>query len=174
MNPFARALFTFLWRRRARAAKGAPEPGAVFPELSLSGPDGRRRSTLDGIGRRWLAVWLTNLCDDCRERIPWLEAMRRDSGGRLEPFAVSLSTNRPEDIARALEAAAFPILLDAEDQVRFRLGIEHPGGACPLFNLYLLDPKGRVRLRAHLSTFSRETFDRAWRSLVLDPEAQVR
>ncbi|MBI4678206.1 MAG: hypothetical protein HY748_11545 [Elusimicrobia bacterium] len=58
------------------------------------------------------------------------------------------------------------MLIDPEDIVARKLGLQHPPGTCPLNNIFLLDRSGRVVLRHHLSAIKDDAFRQAWRTLV--------
>ncbi|MBI5631299.1 MAG: TlpA family protein disulfide reductase [Elusimicrobia bacterium] len=154
MEPISRRLQIWLWRAlwplRARLHPGV-EVGGCFPDFTLKDVDGKSHSLYDGKPGGLTVLWLTNLCDDCRARIPLLEEARRESGGRLRVLAVSIldiNDPLPPKVARN---CGFPILLDPDDIVARRLGQTHPPGTCPLRNLYVVDGAGRIRFKHHLS-----------------------
>ncbi len=156
-------LLTALWRAiwRARAAADARRAeGEAFPDFTLRDAAGRAH-TLSSDGPT--VLWLTNLCEDCRRRAPLLGEMV-EAGLRV--LAVSIL---PPDDPLPLEyakSAPFPVLLDPEDVVGRRLGLEHPPGTCPLHNLYILDRDRRVLFRHHLSAVAPEALLRVWRNIV--------
>lgn len=143
-------LWRFLWPLRARFHPGA-DVGGCFPDFTLRDVSGGTHSLYDEEPGRFTALWLTNLCEDCRAKIPLLEEALRLSGSRLRVLAVSIldvADPLPIQVARD---CGFPILLDPEDVVARRLGQTHPPGTCPLRNLYIVDGAGRIRFRHHLS-----------------------
>lgn len=157
-------LWRLLWPLRASLRPGA-EIGGCFPDFTLRDTFGREHSLYDGRPGTHTVLWLTNLCEDCRAKIPLLEEIRRESGGRIRVLAVSiLSIDDPLPMQESL-VCGFPILLDPEDVVAHRLGQAHPLGACPMRNLYIVDGVGTIRFKHHLSAVRSEEFRSAWRKL---------
>jgi peroxiredoxin len=138
------------WKLRSAFAGGL-RVGELFPDFSLKDIEGRAYGLSDPTPARHTALWFTNLCEDCRARAPLLEELRREAGERLRVLAVSILP--PEDpLSKQVGGSlGFPLLLDPEDIVGKRLGLAHPAGTCPMHNFFILDRKGRVRFRHHLS-----------------------
>ncbi|MDE2489778.1 MAG: TlpA family protein disulfide reductase [Elusimicrobia bacterium] len=155
-------LWRLLWPLRSRLSPGA-EVGGCFPDFTLKGLDGRAHSLYDARPGIRTALWLTNLCEDCRAKIPLLEELEAESAGRCRVLAVSILPVDDPLPARVVPDCGFPILLDPEDVVGRRLGQTHPPGACPMRNLYLLDGTGRILFKHHLSALRPEAFRAAWR-----------
>lgn len=112
-------------------------------------------------------LWLTNLCEGCEEKIGLLQGLHESRHEALCIFAIStLGTDRetPGRILRA-HRMTFPLLLDPEDWVGRQLKLEHPAGACPMYNLLIVDQAGRVRFRHHLSAIGDEKFLALLRSI---------
>ena len=154
----ARWLFSF-------SGKKGAEIGARTPDFRLQDLSGRSFTLSDSFPRKAVVLWLTNLCSSCEERI--YEANR----DRLEVFALStLGEDRakPERILRT-HRMTFPLLLDPGDWVGKTLGLPHPIGACPLYNLLVLDDSGVIRFKSHLSVIGDETFLEMLRSVVATP-----
>lgn len=157
------SLLTALWRatwplRAVRDRRRAE--GEAFPDFTLRDVSGRAH-VLSAGGPT--ALWLTNLCEDCRRRAPLLDEMIRAG---LRVLAVSIL---PVEDPLPLEygkSASFPVLLDPDDVVSRRLGLAHPPGTCPLHNLYILDRDRRVLFRHHLSAVDPETLRRTWRDIL--------
>ena len=157
-------LWRLLWPLRARLSPGA-EVGGAFPDLTLKDTNGRAHSLYDAAPGVRTVLWLTNLCEDCRARIPLLEEVHREAAGRFRVLAVSiLPVDHPLPIEIA-PSCGFPILLDPEDVVGLRLGQTHPAGTCPMRNLYIVDGVGRILFKHHLSALKPEAFRAAWRAL---------
>jgi peroxiredoxin len=136
--------------------------GDYFRDFTLKDADGREFTLSDNPGGKRTVLWLTNLCEDCRAKVPLLEELRREAGERFRVLAVSLLG---DDAALPREVSAqggFPILLDPEDIVAHKLGLPHPAGTCPLHNLYILEKDGRIAYRHHLSALKPETFRAIW------------
>ncbi len=153
-------LWRLLWPLRAWLSPGA-EIGGCFPDFTMRDPNGQTHSLYDATPGVRTVLWLTNLCEDCRARIPLLEELRRDSSKRLRVLAVSiLPVNDP--LPREVSSrCGFPILLDPEDVVARRLGQAHPAGTCPMHNLYILNGSGKILFRHHLSALRPEAFRQA-------------
>lgn len=155
------ALWKLLWPIRAWWNRGL-EVGKIFPDFSLKDEAGREFALSDNPGGRRTVLWLTNLCEDCRAKVPLLEELRREAGDRFRVLAVSLLGDDAAP-ARAVSAqGGFPVLLDPEDIVAHKLGLPHPAGSCPLHNLYILNKDGRIAYRHHLSALKPETFRALW------------
>jgi len=136
------------------------ELGRRIPDFVLSNLEGRAFRLSSVFPQKAAVLWLTNLCSGCQERIPLLERAYAAEEKRLQIFAIStLGADRqtPSKIMSA-HRMSFPLLLDPEDWVGKSLGLEHPSGACPMYNLLILDRSGRVRLRHHLSAIADERF----------------
>ncbi|MFY9269965.1 MAG: redoxin domain-containing protein [Candidatus Manganitrophaceae bacterium] len=153
-------LLSFSGKKGAKIGDRAPD----FTLQDLSG----RSFTLSGIFPEKAAVlWLTNLCSSCEERIPLLQWVYEANRDRLEIFAIStLGEDRatPERILRT-HRMTFPLLLDPGDWVGKTLGLPHPIGACPLYNLLVLDSSGVIRFKSHLSAVRDEVLLEALRSV---------
>lgn len=152
-------LWRAAWRLRAAADRRQGE-GDVFPDFTLRDISGRPHTLSEGGPT---VLWFTNLCEDCRSRAPLLGEMVKAG---LRVLAVSIL---PADDPLPLEygkTAPFPLLLDPEDVVGRRLGLEHPPGTCPLHNLFILDRERRVLFRHHLSAVAPEALRRVWQDLL--------
>jgi thiol-disulfide isomerase/thioredoxin len=157
-------MWRLLWPLRARLTPGA-DVGGCFPDFTLRDIGGQQYSLYDGTPGVHTALWLTNLCADCRARIPLLEEAQRESQGLIRILAVSIlgiEDPLPKEVA---PSCGFPILLDPEDVVARRLGQEHPAGACPMRNLYILDGAGTIRFKHHLSAIRPDEFRSVWKTL---------
>jgi peroxiredoxin len=136
------------------------EVGQRVPDFTLLDIYGRSVTLSDFFPEKAVVLWLTNLCSSCEERIGILEKVYEEKRDSLEVIAIStLGDDRatPEKILKT-HSIKFPLLLDPEDWVYRKLGLEHPEGACPLYNLLILDRFGKVAFRHHLSAFSDEKF----------------
>lgn len=132
--------------------------GDVLPDFTLADVRGHRHALSEPGRWGYTVLWFTNLCEDCRSRIPLLEELHSEKDGRFRVLAVSIlepADPLPLEVGRR---CPFPFLLDPDDVTQRRLGLAHPPGACPLHNLYILDRKGRVVYRHHLSALSPEAF----------------
>lgn len=141
--------------------------GERVPDFTLRDLSGRPFTLSDSFPDKSVVLWLTNLCASCEERIAFLQGIYEANHDHLEIFAVStLGEDRatPERVLRT-HRIGFPLLLDPEDWVGAALGLPHPPGACPLYNLLLLDRSGAIRLRSHLSAIKEEDFLKALESI---------
>ncbi len=155
-------IWKFLWPVRAWWHKGL-EVGDYFPDFTLSDEAGREYSLSDNPAGNLTVLWLTNLCEDCRSKVPLLQELQREAGERFRVLAVSLlgdDATLPRQVSASCD---FPILLDPKDITTSRLGLVHPPQTCPLRNLYILDKDGRVMFRHHLSALKPEAFKALWR-----------
>lgn len=157
-------LWWFLWPVRAWLHAGL-RVGDYFPDFALRDAAGRGYALSDDPSSRMTVLWLTNLCEDCRSKVPLLEELRREAGDRFRILAVSLLGD-DATLPRQISArCGFPILLDPEDIVAHKLGLSHPPGTCPLHNLFILDKDRRVAYRRHLSALEPEAFRAIWRTM---------
>ncbi|MBI2385330.1 MAG: TlpA family protein disulfide reductase [Elusimicrobia bacterium] len=157
-------IWKLLWPLRAWRRKGLEE-GDYFPGFTLSDAAGRRFSLSENPEGKMTALWLTNLCEDCRSKVPLLEELRREAGDRFRILAISLLGDDRTLPAQVSARCGFPILLDPEDIVARKLGLAHPPRTCPLHNLFILDRDRRIVFRHHLSALKPEAFRTLWRGL---------
>ena len=68
-------LWKLLWPLRARWQKGL-EVGSYFPDFALNDLVGTRHALSDNPAGKMTVLWFTNLCEDCRGKIPLLEKLR--------------------------------------------------------------------------------------------------
>ncbi len=155
-------IWRLLWPFRSRWHKGL-EVGDRFPDFTLRDERGRAHSLADNPEGTPTVLWLTNLCEDCRAKAPLLEELHRGQPGRVRVLAVSLLGADPSLPREVSARCGFPILLDPEDIVAHELGLAHPPGTCPIHNLFILDPEGRIVFRHHLSALKPEAFRAVWR-----------
>ena len=163
---FWKILIRLRWFLRF-SRKGGAEIGGRVPDFRLKDLSGRSYTLFENFPNKGAVLWLTNLCSSCEERIPLLERIYQASRDRLEIFAIStLGEDRatPERILRT-HRMTFPLLLDPGDWVGKVLGLPHPVGACPLYNLLVLDTAGVIRFKSHLSAIGDEALLDALRSV---------
>lgn len=154
-------LWKLLWPVRAWWHKGL-EVGSYFPDFTLKDDAGRGFTLSDNPSGKRTVVWLTNLCEDCRLKVPLLEELRREAGGRFRILAVSILGGDATLPRQVSAQCGFPILLDPDDIVGRELGLVHPPGTCPLHNLFILDVDRRVLFRHHLSALKPAAFRALW------------
>lgn len=154
------------WLLNLSGKKGV-KIGIRAPDFALRDLSGRSFTFFEIFPKKAAVLWLTNLCSGCEERIPLLERIYEANRDRLEIFALStLGEDRatPERILRT-HRMTFPLLLDPDDWVGTVLGLPHPRGACPLYNLLVLDAAGVIRFKSHLSAIGDEALLNALRSV---------
>lgn len=157
-------LWRLLWPLRARLHPGA-EIGGCFPDFTLRDTLGREHSLYDVRPGAHTVLWLTNLCEDCRAKVPLLEEVQRESKGRVRVLAVSILPIDDPLPGQVAPGCDFPLLLDPQDIVSRRLGQAHPPGACPMRNVYVVDGAGTIRFKHHLSAVRPEEFRSVLRRL---------
>lgn len=155
-------LWRLLWPIRARLHPGA-EIGGCFPDFTLRGTDGEEHSLYDAAPGVHTILWLTNLCEDCRAKVPLLNELGGAADGRLRVLAVSILAVDDPLPGQVAPGCRFPILLDPEDVVSRRLGQAHPPGACPMRNLHIVDGLGKIAFKHHLSALKPDEFRAACR-----------
>lgn len=140
--------------------KRGTEVGEYVPDFRLFDLTGKDVTLLSFFPKKAVALWLTNLCSSCEERIPFLQKVYEGRKNHLEIIAISTLGDDRETPRRIQKTHKidFPLLLDPEDWVGKVLGFEHAPGACPLYNLLILDQTGRIRLKHHLSAISDDKF----------------
>jgi|CXWL01.1.fsa_nt_gi peroxiredoxin len=158
-------IWKFLWPIRAWWHKGL-EKGSYFPDFTLNDECGREYALSDNPDGRLTVLWLTNLCEDCRSKVPLLEELRREAGERFRILAVSLLGDDATLPRQVSAQCGFPILMDPDDIVAHKLGLPHPTGTCPLHNLFILDKHRRVIYRQHLSALKPAAFRAEWRGQI--------
>lgn len=136
------------------------EIGQRIPDFTLCDFSGHPLTLSKVFPKKAAVLWLTNLCESCEEKISLLQGLHEVRSERLAIFAISTLGDDLSTPKRILAAhrMTFPLLLDPEDWVGKELKLEHPAGACPMYNLLILDQAGRVMFRHHLSAISEEKF----------------
>lgn len=134
--------------------------GECVPNFTLADLTGREFTLSDSFPKKAVVLWLTNLCSSCEGRIPILQKAYEGNKDSLEIIAISTLGNDMETPERILKThkIEFPLLIDPEDWVGKVLGFEHAPGACPLYNLLILDQTGRISLKHHLSAIKDADF----------------
>lgn len=164
MKRFALPIWRLMWKLRSQRVCGL-SVGDAFPELTLKDTKGRPHQISGSLPKQHTLLWFTNLCEDCRSKIPLLNELNHEAGDRFRILAVSiLNVDNPLSF-EVSKSCLFPILLDPDDVVGKRLGLPHPPDTCPLHNLFILDDKQRIVFRHHLSALSPEAFRKMWRDL---------
>lgn len=161
MNRICHAVWRFFWKLRAARAKGL-QVGDVFPDFTFWDVTGIRHSLSDIFPEKKAVLWFTNFCEDCRSKIPLLEELHKNEGGRFGIYAVSLLGNDLKWPRECASQASFPFLIDPDDLVGREMGLSHPPGTCPLQNFFILDRQGRILFRHHLSALSPDQFRKTW------------
>lgn len=141
--------------------------GERVPDFGLLDFMGRKVTLSSAFPGKAVVLWLTNLCSSCEERIPLLQKVYEKDRDRIEIIAIStLGDDReiPEMMLKN-HKIDFPLLFDPDDWIGKVLKFEHPPGACPLYNLLILDHSGRITLKHHLSAIKDDKFLEAIRKV---------
>lgn len=152
LNPWWLPLWKFYWNIRHRLNRRSHETNRV-PDFALTSTKGKPYRLYDDLSNRVTLLWLTNFCESCLEKIPFLTELKATYGDRLNIFAISIlrrDIRTPYEITQQ-HHPPFPILLDPDDWVEKKLGLPHPDTACPLYNFLVIDEKGKILYRTHLS-----------------------
>lgn len=164
MNKLKLLFWRWSWRLRARRTQGL-QAGGIFPNFTLKDIQGRSHTLSGPSNNQYTLLWFTNLCEDCRTKIPLLDELQHEAGDQFRILAISiLSVNSPLPY-EVSKSCSFPILLDPEDVVGKHLKLPHPPETCPLHNLFILDEKGRIVFRHHLSALKPDTFRKIWKDM---------
>jgi peroxiredoxin len=163
---FWKAFIRIRWWFRFSGKRGR-EVGERIPDFTLSDLRGRLVRLSDAFPEKGVLLWLTNLCPSCEERIDLLQRVYKESRDRIEVLAISTLGEDRETPARIVRSHPidFPLLLDPDDWLGRVLGFEHPGNACPLYNLLILDRFGKIRFKSHLSAIGDAKLIEALRSI---------
>ncbi len=149
------------WKIKSRFAKAGMEVGCRLPDFSLKDLDEKPHTLWGLFPQKGAVLWLTNLCEGCQEKIPFLERLHHQYKDRIEILAISIlgkDSKTPREIYERFHFH-FPLLLDPEDWVGRVLQFPHPENTCPLFNLLILDSNGLMTLRSHLSAIKEEAVE---------------
>lgn len=153
MNPIQNALFQLGFRLKRLFGVKEDSRDAV-PEMTFKDAD-RRDVSLSSLleGKLGGILWLTNLCEDCQNRMEFLETIHKDVRDKLTVVAVSVLGDERKLAAemRTKKAFTYPLLEDPADEIGNVLKFPHPAGACPMYNLLLFGPDRIIRFRTHLS-----------------------
>ncbi len=174
LPPFQRAGHAL----RGLLRRGGPAVGEPCPEFELADLEGRLHRLSDAVPGRAALLWLTNLCEGCQARFPFVNRLAHRQVDRLAVWAISvLGDDRatPTRVRRDLRPS-FPILLDPLDWVGRELWLSHAGTACPMTNALLVAPDGRVAWRGHLSAARDAAIEKAVRATYArdPPSAAIR
>ena len=143
--------------------------GEAIPDFTLRDLKGRPYTLSSYLLQKSVVLWFTNLCSTCQERIGFLQDIYQSNREHLEVLAISTlgaDQSAPERVLRD-HRFDFPLLLDPADWLGKTLGLAHPGGACPMYNVLILDKKGGATFKHHLSAVSDEKFLEAVKASVL-------
>ncbi|MBI4377069.1 MAG: redoxin domain-containing protein [Elusimicrobia bacterium] len=136
------------------------EIGQRIPDFTLSDFSGQSVTLSKTFPKKAAVLWLTNLCESCEEKISLLQGVHETRGDHVGIFALSTLGEDRATPKRILQThrMTFPLLMDPQDWVGKELKLEHPAGACPMYNLLILDRTGCVKFRHHLSAIGDKKF----------------
>lgn len=167
IHPFTMRVWRWFWRARARVSPPKIEIGASLPDFYLGDLHGQHHRLSKSFPQKGVVLWMTNLCTECEKKVPLLNQMSRLYREKVDIFAVSVlgeDVDTPRGVAER-QQPVFPMLLDPQDWVGHGLGFEHPGGACPMFNLLVLNREGKIVFRTHLSAVKEEKLEEVIKSI---------
>lgn len=162
LKMLSKSIWRLGWKWRAGRV-AALDIGALFPDFSLNDLQGRAHRLSVPSEAEHTVLWLTNLCEDCRSKVPLLEELRLAAGRKVRILAVSILGDDRTLPQAASADCGFPFLLDPNDIVAREFGLSHPPQTCPLNNLFILDKDGRIIFRHHLSALKPEAFRSLWK-----------
>ncbi len=167
MSALTDRLWRVQWKMKALLTKEGMDVGTRFPDFELANLWGYSYRLRDVFPDRGAMLWLSNLCSGCEEKMPLVNRLARTYGEILQIFVISVLGEDRETPKRIQDAHRLiaPLLLDPDDWVGRVLGFEHPGGACPMFNVFVLDRSGVVIFRHHLSAVKEDRLETVIQSL---------
>ena len=122
-------------------ARGAGEVGKLAPSLSIQSLNGKGAVSLSSTAGKVTVVqfWAT-WCEPCKTSLTQLEALNKQSGGKLEVIGISVddTTRGVADFAKA-QGVTFPIAWDENHTLMWRWSVEK------MPSTYVLDANGTVR-----------------------------
>ncbi len=158
-KPWWLPLWKIYWNLRHHFGQSSKKGPDTVPDFALLATDNKPHRLYDKLPGRVTLLWLTNFCESCLEKIPFLSDLKARHGDRLNIYAITILRNddtTPRIMAKKYHPP-FPILLDPDDWVENVLGLPHPDVACPLYNFLVIDESGRIKYRAHLSAVSEQS-----------------
>lgn len=145
-----------------RLAQKRREESAKVPEMAFQSLAGDPVFLTDLIaGKKGAALWMTNLCEGCQEKIPFAQKLHDRYGRDVAFIAVSiLGEDRatPRAVCGRYDLS-FPLLIDPMDEVSRTLGFAHAKDACPLRNIIVFGADRRIRFKHHFSAVSEKVFE---------------
>lgn len=166
MSFYFQRVWPWIWKIKSKFSGKKLALGRPIPNFKLATLDGISYRLSEIFPNKGTILWLTNLCEECEKKISFLEEIRRQYGGKWEVLAISIlgeERQKPSEILGKHEFG-FPLLLDPKDWTGKVLGLEHHADACPMFNLLVLDSRGLLRFKAHLSAIPEDRLRQALRS----------
>lgn len=125
----------------AGPARGAGEVGKLAPSLSIQSLNGKGAVSLSAAAGKVTVVqfWAT-WCKACKTSLAQLEALQKQSDGKLEAIGISVddTTRGVADFAKA-QGVSFPIAWDENHTMMWKWSVDK------MPSTYILDAKGTVR-----------------------------
>jgi len=115
--------------------------GKLAPSLSIQSLNGKGAVSLSSTaGKVTIVQFWATWCEPCKTSLSQLEALHKQSGGKLEVIGISVddTTRGVADFAKA-QGVSFPIAWDENHTLMWRWSVEK------MPSTYVLDAKGTVR-----------------------------
>lgn len=122
-------------------ARGAGEVGKLAPALSIQSLNGKGAVSLSSTtGKVTIVQFWATWCEPCKTSLTQLEALHKQSGGKVEVIGISVddTTRGVADFAKA-QGVTFPIAWDENHTLMWRWSVEK------MPSTYVLDATGTVR-----------------------------
>lgn len=110
-----------------RPPAGPPVVGQVAPDFTLSDLDGRPVTLAQLRGKVVIVNFWATWCPPCRAEMPSMEQLHRElSGEGLVILAINIEKDGRRTVPKFLAASphTFPVLLDEQETVQTRYGVE--------------------------------------------------
>jgi len=162
------SLWRLFWQFRLRWTRQGTQVGDRIPNFTLTDVEGRPYRLYDAFPEKGVVLWLTNLCEGCEEKIPFMKRLHHEQQKALQIIAISILGDDlilPRRI-REKHQIDFPLLIDPEDWVEKKLGLPHPMNVCPMFNLLVVNSVGKVAYRTHLSAIPERKLEEIVQSII--------
>ncbi len=119
-----------------------PDVGDKAPNFTMETTDGKSLSLSDFRGRSILIVFTSVNCKACEEQMPYIEAVYKESSGKLAVLNVYMFNTAPvvRDYISKKQFTSFPALPDPKGRVATQYGV----AKFPPINIFI-DAQGIIR-----------------------------